>query len=68
MPVLSNSKHELFAQAIAQGKSADEAYVLAGYSENRSNAARMNANERVKMRVVEILSASAGKDVPFERK
>jgi len=33
MPVLSNSKHEQFALAIAKGESLAEAYISAGYSE-----------------------------------
>jgi phage terminase small subunit len=61
MPILSNSKHELFAQARAQGKSVDEAYVVAGYSANRGNAARLNANESVRKRIEEIMSEAAQK-------
>lgn len=30
MPVLKNARHEKFAQALAKGKTADEAYQLAG--------------------------------------
>ena len=54
MPALENPKHERFAQAIAKGKTADEAYVLAGYSENRGNATRLKANESVMKRVAEL--------------
>ena len=61
MPVLPNAKHERFAQAIAKGKSASEAYVLAGYAENDSNAARLNGNERIRNRIEEILSRAAEK-------
>jgi phage terminase small subunit len=35
MPVLSNPKHERFAQELAKGKTADEAYQLAGCKPNR---------------------------------
>lgn len=56
MPQLSNSKHERFAQEIAQGRSASEAFVLAGYAKNDSNAARLNENERVKARVAELIA------------
>ena len=38
MPILANAKHELFAQGLARGATADEAYKLAGYKENRHNA------------------------------
>lgn len=59
MPTLLNPKHEAFAQARAKGKTADESYQLAGYEENRGNAARLNANERIKTRVGEILERGA---------
>lgn len=61
MPVLTNAKHELFAQARAAGASTDEAYVKAGYSPNRSNAARMNANDDILSRVAELQSKFAKK-------
>lgn len=54
MPALENAKHERFAQALAKGKTADEAYVLAGYAENRGNATRLKANESVLKRVAEL--------------
>ena len=54
MPALDNPKHERFAQALAKGKTADEAYVLAGYAENRGNATRLKANESVVKRVAEL--------------
>lgn len=54
MPVLPNPRHEKFAQALAEGKTADEAYALAGYKPNRGNAARMKANESIMKRVDEI--------------
>jgi hypothetical protein len=38
MGPLANQRHECFAQALAQGKSAAEAYVLAGYKANAGNA------------------------------
>jgi phage terminase small subunit len=59
VPVLQNSKHELFAQARAQGQSAAAAFVSAGYAPNDSNAARLNGNERVRARVEEIQAEAA---------
>ena len=41
MPTLQNPRHERFAQDLATGKSADAAYVLAGYRANWSNAAEV---------------------------
>jgi hypothetical protein len=48
-----------FLQELAKGKTADEAYQLAGYAENRGNAARLKANESIERRVGEILERSA---------
>ena len=59
MPVLNNPRHETFAQELAKGKTADEAYVIAGYSENRGNCIRMKANESILKRVDELLERSA---------
>lgn len=61
MPVLKNAKHEAFAQGLAKGKTADEAYVEAGYSYNRGNAARLKANESIRKRTEEIQSRVAQK-------
>jgi len=49
MGPLANQRHERFAQALAQGKTATEAYVLAGYK--AGNASRMKGNERISARV-----------------
>ena len=54
MPVLRNQRQELFAQALAQGKTADAAYENAGYRRNRHNASRLKTNETVVARVLEL--------------
>ena len=54
MPALSNPRHERFAQELAKGKSASEAYVLAGYKDNRHNAAALAREEHISTRVAEI--------------
>ena len=59
MPTLQNSRHERFAQDLATGKTADAAYVLAGYRANRSNAARLGADRDIQARVAEIQSVGA---------
>ena len=59
MPTLQNPRHERFAQELATGKSADAAYVLAGYRTNRSNAARLSASRDIQKRVAEIQSLGA---------
>lgn len=61
MGVLRNSKHEVFAQALATGKSATEAYALAGYRRNRGNAAALKANQSISKRVQELQAAVAEK-------
>jgi len=57
MPVLDNPRYELFAQELAKGKTADEAYVLAGYRENRGNASTLKANQIISDRVLELQGA-----------
>jgi phage terminase small subunit len=61
MPPLPNPRHERFAQALFEGKTADEAYELAGYKANRGNASRMKANDSILKRLAELQSAVASK-------
>ena len=61
MGILSNAKHELFAQGIARGKTQDEAYVQAGYKRNRRNASRLRTNEDVIQRIAELVAKAAEK-------
>lgn len=58
MPALSNAKHEAFAQGLAKGLSADDAYQAAGFKPNRGNASRLKANESISARVAELLDRS----------
>lgn len=59
MPVLANARHERFAQELAKGATADEAYQLAGYAANRGNASTLKANQNIEARVTEILTRAA---------
>lgn len=64
MPVLENSKHELFAQGIAQGKSGRESYLAAGYqtkSDDGTDAAasRLLSDVRVQARIQELQARAA---------
>lgn len=59
MAILDNQRHERFAQALAAGKTADEAYQEAGYAPNRGNAIRLKTNESVAKRVEELKSRIA---------
>lgn len=54
MPALPNNKHELFAQGLAKGLSANASYQAAGYSKNDGNAIRLKGNERIVKRVAEL--------------
>lgn len=54
MPPLDNPRHERFAQELAKGKSAGQAYVEAGYKANEGNCIRLKGNERILGRVAEL--------------
>lgn len=55
MSTLSNPRHEAFCNAVARGMTASAAYVSAGYTPNRGNAARLKANECIQTRLRELL-------------
>ncbi|PYE89602.1 hypothetical protein [Phyllobacterium leguminum] len=59
MPVLNNARHEKFAQNLAKGKTADRAYVEAGYKANRHNAAALAREEHILTRVHELQKKAA---------
>lgn len=59
MPILSNQRHERFAQELASGKSADEAYQVAGFRPNRGNASTLKAKQNITDRVNELQSRVA---------
>jgi hypothetical protein len=58
MGILTNPRHELFAQELAKGKSATEAYTL-GYKPCRQNAARLMTNDNIRARLDELQGAVA---------
>lgn len=61
MPALSNAKHEKFAQGLAKGLPASEAYISAGYRESRSAASRLSTNVNVEARVAELVNSGAAR-------
>ncbi len=61
MPTLSNQRHEAFAQLRAQGKTADEAYRMAGFRQHRGNASRLSTNENILSRVAELQAPAVKK-------
>lgn len=63
MPVLDNPRHERFAQELAKGKSATEAYNAAGYQGDRTAASRLSTNVNVQSRLAELQSRAAEKAV-----
>ncbi|GHC79468.1 terminase small subunit [Limoniibacter endophyticus] len=54
MAVLANTRHEKFAQAVAAGASATEAYAQAGYKGDRTAASRLSTNVNIIRRIDEI--------------
>jgi phage terminase small subunit len=56
VPILKNSKHEMFAHGVAKGVAAYQAYIDAGYAENgaRFNASRLITKDNVRLRIDEI--------------
>lgn len=61
MPVLKNARQETVAQALAQGKTAIEAYAAAGFKSNRSHASSLVAKGNSRKRVEEIKGRVAEK-------
>jgi phage terminase small subunit len=59
MPALNNARWERFAHELATGKTADEAYVLAGYKQNRGNATTLRARPEVQGRIAELQERAA---------
>jgi hypothetical protein len=60
VPILRNARHEKFAQELAaNGVSAYQAYINAGFRPSRQNAARLRAKEDIAARVLEIQAAGA---------
>lgn len=62
MPVLKNARHEAFAQGLAKGQTADEAYQKAGFKPNRGNAATLKQKQSISKRVAEILKQAEAND------
>jgi hypothetical protein len=61
MPVLTNQRHERFAQELAKGSAISEAYVSAGYKPSPGSATRLS--RKVKDRIKELTQDGANKTV-----
>ena len=59
MVALKNARHEKYAQALAKGKTADQAYKTAGFKPHRGNASTLRAKQNILERVAEILGHAA---------
>jgi phage terminase small subunit len=59
VPALSNERHELFCQAIVQGKSRQESYVIAGYRPSKSNCSTLANKSEVRERILELQNKAA---------
>jgi phage terminase small subunit len=59
MSVLRNPRHERFVQYLAQGKSATDAYALAGYKPSRGNASNLLHRPDVSKRLRQIMTKRA---------
>lgn len=54
MPALTNKRHETFSQMVATGYSKREAYRIAGYKDNRGNAALLSKRLDIQARIKEL--------------
>src|SRR5260370_3859575 len=65
MPVLKNARHELFAKALADGKSASAAYRAAGYQcaphKARGHGHRLRTREDIAARIDELSTKARGR-------
>lgn len=59
MGILRNGRHERFAQELAKGNSAGDAYAAAGFAPHDSNCIRLKNHPDVVARVEEILGRAA---------
>jgi hypothetical protein len=65
MPALENARHEKFVQELTKGKTQEQAYIDAGYSENGAevSASQLLRNPKVAARVAELQEKAANKAV-----
>src|ERR1700722_7356675 len=54
--IIKNPRLERFAQELAKGRSASDAYVAAGFKANRAGASRLQHKANVSQRVHELLA------------
>ena len=54
MPVLNNTRHELYCRGVVEGKSSDQSYADAGFKPSRKNASRLKTKEDIQARIKEL--------------
>lgn len=59
MPVLSNPRHERFAQELAKGRTQAQAYAEAGYKPSIQHASRLATNGNIQARITELHERAA---------
>jgi len=59
MPILENSRHEIFAQELAKGATQTEAYLTAGYKGDKTAASRPSTNVNIQRRVAALKADAA---------
>ena len=59
MAPLRNVRHERFCVALSEGRSIAESYEVAGFKKNSGNSSRLNADERIRARVLELQTQTA---------
>jgi len=65
---LRNPRHEVFAQELANGMPATQAYEKAGFSPDGGNASRLQNDDRIKQRVAQLLNERARKHAKASEK
>ena len=66
MPTLKNSRRERFAQLLASGNTAKDAYATAGYKASDSNGAWLARKEEISTRVAEISREHWSRSKPLQ--
>lgn len=61
MPILTNTRHERFAQGLAKGLSQLEAYTQAGYKPDRGSATKLAQKASISQRIAEIAAPAVEK-------
>lgn len=68
MSILTNARHEKFAQLLAAGTPVGQAYVAAGYKDSPASATRLSKSIKIQARIDELLGPTAARaEITIER-